>query len=94
MANQILLIKSFVPERKSYLLAVDGHPLMLSVLGSRTGVCSYGNINATSIWAPVLCPLENECMNGRHNCTINEVCVDLEYGFHCKCKPGYKRDNR
>eukprot|EP00795_Rhopilema_esculentum_P016542 gene16542-7966_t len=62
--------------------------------GSRTGVCSYGNINATSIWAPVLCPLENECMNRRHNCTMNEVCVDLEYGFHCKCKPGYKRDNR
>lgn len=43
------------------------------------------------VWASVLCPLENECTNGRHNCTSVEDCVDTPESFTCVCKPGYER---
>ena len=50
--------------------------------------------NATNhlshVWASTLCPLENECLNGRHNCNMTtQVCVDVPESFKCVCKPGY-----
>ena len=50
--------------------------------------------NATNhvsrVWASTLCPLENECLNGRHNCDMTtQICEDRPESFECVCKPGY-----
>ncbi|KAK3741109.1 hypothetical protein QZH41_013937, partial [Actinostola sp. cb2023] len=43
------------------------------------------------VWASVLCPAENECLNGRHNCMALEDCEDTPESFKCVCKTGYER---
>lgn len=48
----------------------------------------------STVWAFNVCPLENECTNGHHTCTINEQCIDADVGFNCKCKTGYQRTDR
>ena len=42
-----------------------------------------------SFWASMICPRENECLNGKHNCDLNQRCVDTEDSFLCLCKNGY-----
>ncbi|XP_066023971.1 multiple epidermal growth factor-like domains protein 8 [Pocillopora verrucosa] len=46
--------------------------------------------HVSRVWASTLCPLENECLNGRHTCNrITQDCVDLPEAFKCVCKAGY-----
>lgn len=47
------------------------------------------NSSSKYTWAYALCPLENECLNGHHDCGEYEDCTDLPNGFSCTCKPGY-----
>ena len=62
--------------------------------GAQAGICNIENVNNTSkIWAPAICPLENECLNKKHNCVTHEDCIDQEIGFLCKCKQGYERNS-
>ena len=62
--------------------------------GARAGPCSNDNVyDANSVWAPAICPLENECLNKKHNCDTKEDCIDQEFGFICKCKQGYARNS-
>uniref|UniRef100_A0A146L5D8 Multiple epidermal growth factor-like domains protein 8 n=2 Tax=Lygus hesperus TaxID=30085 RepID=A0A146L5D8_LYGHE len=43
-------------------------------------------------WHYVICPAENECENGHHNCDqTSETCVDVPVGYHCICGPGFKQ---
>ncbi len=68
-------------------------------LGPKTGACSKSgpktsNSSIYSVWTPALCPLENECLNGRHNCKVAEDCIDLEQGFTCRCRTGYRLNSR
>ncbi|XP_070550058.1 multiple epidermal growth factor-like domains protein 8 [Ptychodera flava] len=44
------------------------------------------------LWSFGKCPPENECLNGHHDCAINEQCNDTTESFVCNCKPGYERD--
>ncbi|XP_063697443.1 multiple epidermal growth factor-like domains protein 8 [Culicoides brevitarsis] len=45
-------------------------------------------------WNYVKCPPENECENGHHNCNPeSEQCFDLNYGYKCNCKEGFKTEN-
>eukprot|EP00794_Sanderia_malayensis_P010746 gene10746-11897_t len=70
------------------------------ILAAYTGACSSINgsssstfaLSSYSTWAPAVCPLENECLNGRHNCKSVEECIDLDIGYICKCKAGYARN--
>ena len=41
-------------------------------------------------WFSMKCPPENECFRGTHNCDKTQTCLDLENGFQCVCKKGYK----
>ncbi|EDO43458.1 predicted protein, partial [Nematostella vectensis] len=66
--------------------------------GSLTGpqktnynVTTHITTPAAPIWASLLCPLENECLNGRHNCSALQNCVDTPEFFRCVCKPGYEQ---
>jgi alpha-tubulin suppressor-like RCC1 family protein len=39
------------------------------------------------------CPiLENECIAGKHNCSENAYCTDLERGYYCTCFVGWIGD--
>ncbi len=37
--------------------------------------------------------LENECTNGKADCSPNAACIDQEVGYTCKCNDGYKDTN-
>ena len=58
-----------------------------------SGINSYRQkIIDESSWHYNICPPENECLNGHHNCDIEaEVCIDEEHGFTCNCSAGYER---
>lgn len=46
-------------------------------------------------WHYVSCPLENECINGHHNCdNVSEQCIDLDtaVGYECVCADGYRSE--
>ena len=49
------------------------------------GVCPQRN----SSWSFLLCPEEDECANGHHDCNSTQDCHDLPEGYHCTCKHGY-----
>lgn len=61
--------------------------------GPLSETCDTNNATsvASHVWASTLCPLENECKNGRHKCnrTANQVCVDTPESYRCDCKEGY-----
>ncbi|KAI2804306.1 Multiple epidermal growth factor-like domains protein 8 [Blomia tropicalis] len=49
------------------------------------------SINFAIKWHYLYLPRENECKNGHHTCDhISQECVDLEDGFMCRCKSGFK----
>lgn len=33
--------------------------------------------------------VEDECQTGKHDCSPNAICKDLEKGFTCECKDGF-----
>ncbi|OTF80398.1 Attractin-like protein, partial [Euroglyphus maynei] len=44
-------------------------------------------------WHYIHPPEENECLNGHHTCDPkSQNCIDLDEGFMCQCKNGYKMD--
>ena len=46
-----------------------------------------GEINS---WHFTECPLENECLNGHHNCDpVSQDCKDVDLGYECHCKEGF-----
>lgn len=50
-------------------------------------------VTSEAHWMFFTCPPENECTNGHHDCDIErEICVDLQEGFRCECREGYKHD--
>ena len=59
------------------------------------GAASFmSNMPVNYTWAYALCPLENECETGHHNCTKFQDCVDKPGGFLCSCKDGYQWNDR
>lgn len=57
---------------------------------SETCDANNGTSVALHIWASTLCPLEDECRNGRHQCDLTtQVCVDTPESYKCDCKEGY-----
>lgn len=42
-------------------------------------------------WFYIGCPTENECVNGHHDCMVNEECHDTPTSYQCRCKLGYER---
>ena len=71
--------------------AVCGAP---AVDWKKQTVSFMSNMPVNYTWAYALCPLENECETGHHNCTKFEDCIDRPDGFLCSCKDGYQRNHR
>ncbi|XP_078380393.1 multiple epidermal growth factor-like domains protein 8 isoform X1 [Oculina patagonica] len=75
-----------------HAISGEGHCYEGGLHGPLHETCDGRNTSnhVARVWASTLCPLENECLNGRHNCNLTtQVCVDLPHSFKCVCRPGY-----
>ena len=80
-------------KKLSFILGPQGKTCNKDLVMSGTKWPSNDTTDLT-VWAPLTCPLENECLNHRHNCETNQDCIDLPDGFMCRCKIGYEIDPR
>lgn len=63
-----------------------------SIDHSKVRTNQQNQILPNTSWHYNICPPENECLNGHHNCDIqSEVCLDNDDGFSCECSSGYER---
>ena len=61
--------------------------------GSPYNMSLHISTDVSPVWAIALCPLENECLNGKHSCNrLTQRCIDLAEGFKCECKSGFAVD--
>ena len=78
--------------RKALLIKLKRLFAFFSLEGPLNNTCTASTVasNVTHVWASTLCPLENECANGRNNCDpITQLCVDTPEAYRCVCKQGY-----
>ncbi|QQP51302.1 Uncharacterized protein FKW44_012624, partial [Caligus rogercresseyi] len=53
-------------------------------------LCQASSLNSSD-WHYALCPPEDECSNGHHDCDPeSEVCIDTEGSYACVCNEGYE----
>ena len=66
--------------------------IVFSLQGPLYDKCNANSVtnNVTHVWASTLCPLEDECKNGRDTCDpVKQVCIDTPEAYKCVCKQGY-----
>ena len=79
--------------QKQYLNLLQGQNSN-SIDHSKVSAKQQSHILPKTSWHYNICPPENECLNGHHNCDIkSEVCLDHAHGFSCECSSGYERSS-
>jgi len=55
--------------------------------------CDPGKKLRRNIWGMNSCYDINECTEGTHNCTDEQVCSNIDGGFICDCSKGYSKNS-